>query len=133
MNLVEQTLAEELQESDTKPDFARDPELQYLAPEDYELPPADPALLASANRMLSERLEGVAHALRGSGLPGLAGVTGSEDLQPAVAALTGAYQMALAELDNANAFISSLQTLLASKINEADHLRAQIDVPRGKK
>ena len=133
MNLVEQTLAEELQESDTKPDFARDPELQYLAPEDYDLSPADPSLLASANRMLSERLDRIAHALRGSGLPGLVGVTGSEDLQPAVAALTGAYQMALAELDNANEFISSLQTLFASTLHANYHLRAQIDVPRGKK
>lgn len=39
-----------------KPDFARDPELQYLAPEDYEMPPADPALLAMANRHLSEQV-----------------------------------------------------------------------------
>lgn len=58
------------------------------------LPPEpDPVLLAAANRMLHERMEGVAHALRGSGLPGLAEVTGCEDLQPHVAALTGAYQM----------------------------------------
>jgi len=48
------------------------PEMQHLAPEDYELPPADPALLASANRMLSDRLERVAHVLRGCGLPALA-------------------------------------------------------------
>ena len=32
-------------------------ELSFLAPEDYEMPPADPALLASANRMLCDRLE----------------------------------------------------------------------------
>ena len=43
------------------------PEMQYLAPKDYDLPPADPALLASANRILSDRLEGVAHVLRGCG------------------------------------------------------------------
>ena len=47
------------------------PEMQYLAPKDYDLPPADPALLASANRILSDRLEGVAHVLRGCGLPAL--------------------------------------------------------------
>lgn len=64
------------------------------------LPPADPALLASANRMLSERLAGVAHALRGSGLPYLAEIDDGEDLQQHVAALTGAYQMALAERDS---------------------------------
>lgn len=44
-------------EDDCKPDFARDPELQYLAPEDYEMPPPDPTMLASANRMLSERVQ----------------------------------------------------------------------------
>lgn len=82
------------------PDFARAPELQYLAPEDYEMPPADPALLAMANRMLGERLEGVAHVLRGCGLPALLEVTGCEDLQPAAAALSGAYQMACAERED---------------------------------
>lgn len=60
-----------------------------------EMPPADPVLLASANRMLSDRLEGVAHALRGCGLPALAEISGAEDLQMATAALSGAYQMAL--------------------------------------
>lgn len=66
---------------------------------DEEMPPADPALLASANRMLCERMEGVAHALRGSGLPGLREVTGREDLQPHVAALSGAYQKLLGRLN----------------------------------
>ena len=37
--------------------FATSPEVQYLAPEDYEMPPADPALLAMANRALSEQLD----------------------------------------------------------------------------
>ena len=69
--------------------------VQWLAPEDYEMPPADPVLLASANRTLSDRLEGVAHALRGCGLPALAEISGAEDLQMATAALSGAYQMAL--------------------------------------
>jgi hypothetical protein len=68
--------------------------------EDEAMPPADANLLASANRMLHKRLEGVAHALRGSGLPGLANVEGSEDLQPHTAALTGAYQMAMADVAN---------------------------------
>lgn len=51
--------------------------------------------LAAANA----KLEGVAHALRGSGLPALREVTGIEDLQPHVAALTGAYQMLLGRLN----------------------------------
>lgn len=71
---------------------------QWLAPEDYELPPADPVLLASANRMLSNRLEGVAHALRGCGLPALAEISGAEDLQMATAALSGAYRVAEANI-----------------------------------
>ena len=37
--------------------FATDEDLQYLEPEDYEMPPADPALLAMANRAISEQLD----------------------------------------------------------------------------
>jgi hypothetical protein len=44
--------------------------------------------------------EGVAHALRGSGLAGLKNIQADDDLQQAVAALTGAYQMLLARHDN---------------------------------
>lgn len=45
-------------EDQSKPlHFATSQELQYLAPEDYEMPPADPALLAMANRALSEQLD----------------------------------------------------------------------------
>lgn len=66
---------------------------------DEEMPPADPDLLASANRMLADRLDGVAHVLRGCGLEALRNVTGCEDLQPHVAALSGAYQMALQKID----------------------------------
>jgi hypothetical protein len=80
-------------------DFGKSPELQYLAPEDYEMPPADPEWLARANRMLGDRLEDVAHVLRGCGLPDLADASGAEDLQPKVAALAGAYQMALKDLE----------------------------------
>ena len=89
------------------------PEMQYLAPEDYEMPPADPVLLASANRMLSDRLERVAHVLRGCGLPALADISGAEDLQMATAALSGAYQMALAEsiaLKTMNGAVRSFST-----------------------
>ena len=69
------------------------------APIDDVMPPADPALLASANRMLSDRLERVAHVLRGCGLPALADISDQEDLQMAAAALSGAYQMALADAE----------------------------------
>ena len=135
------------------------PELQYLAPEDYEMPPADPALLASANRMLHERLEGVAHALRGCGLPALAEISGAEDLQVATAALSGAYRVALADADNARAENVALKTLneampsfgaeyqaqqitslttdvtntrraLSDALNEADRMRTELAIER---
>ena len=130
------------------------PEMQYLEAEDYKLPPADPVLLASANRMLSDRLERVAHVLRGCGLPALTEISDQEDLQMAAAALSGAYQMALAELAAAKhgdnelleqarvvvdlrAQISSLTADLMrarasvnSAINEADRLRAELAVER---
>lgn len=63
-----------------------------------EMPPADASLLALANRELSDRLARVAHVLRGSGLEGLKDLDDGADLQSAAAALTGAYQMALADL-----------------------------------
>ncbi len=40
-----------------------EPELQYLAPEDYEMPEPDPVLLAKANRMLSERVRELEYQL----------------------------------------------------------------------
>ena len=66
--------------------------------EDDAMPPADASLLALANRELADRLARVAHVLRGSGLEGLKDLEDGADLQTAAAALTGAYQMALANL-----------------------------------
>lgn len=68
------------------------------AGDDEPLPPADPVLLASANRMLGDRLAGVAHVLRGCGLPALANIDDGEDLQPYVATLSDAYQSAVARV-----------------------------------
>ena len=65
---------------------------------DDAMPPADASLLALANRELADRLARVAHVLRGSGLEGLKDLDDGADLQSAAAALTGAYQMALANL-----------------------------------
>ena len=62
-----------------------------------EMPPADPTLLALANRELSDRLARVAHVLRGSGLEALKDLDDGADLQSAAATLNCAYQMALAE------------------------------------
>ena len=91
-----------------------------------EYAPADPALLASANRMLSERLAGVAHALRGSGLSALANIGDGEDLQQHAAALAGAYQMALDDRDNLMALVEVLKRNLDSKSHECGSLREQV-------
>lgn len=83
------------------------------APDDVEhddaMPPADASLLALANRELADRLARVAHVLRGSGLEGLKDLDDGADLQTAAAALTGAYQMALAELHACTGKIADLQ------------------------
>ena len=72
------------------PAWATDPALQYLAPEDYEMPPADPSLLASANKMLCERMNAIAEQLRAGTIPELENVTGAEDLAPHVKTLCDA-------------------------------------------
>ena len=77
--------------------------------EDDTMPPADASLLALANRELADRLARVAHVLRGSGLEGLKDLDDGADLQTAAAALTGAYQMALAELHACTGKIADLQ------------------------
>lgn len=91
--------------------------------EDDAMPPADASLLALANRELADRLARVAHVLRGSGLEGLKDLEDGADLQTAAAALTGAYQMALAEpamlrgkLAKAAADLQQIHTLLAHRV-----------------
>lgn len=87
------------------------------------MPPADASLLALANRELADRLARVAHVLRWSGLEGLKDLDDGADLQTAAAALTGAYQMALAEpamlrgkLAKAAADLQQIHTLLAHRV-----------------
>lgn len=76
---------------------------------DDAMPPADASLLALANRELSDRLARVADVLRGSGLEALENLDDGADLQVSAAALTGAYQMALAELHACTGKIADLQ------------------------
>lgn len=83
--------------------------------------------LAAANA----KLEGVAHALRGCGLPALREVTASEDLQQHVAALTGAYQMAMAGSSGAgrvNSAIERASELLANAIESASIDTSDMDL-----
>ncbi len=77
------------------------------------------------------KLEGVAHALRGSGLPKMREVTGSEDLQQHVAALTGAYQMAMAGSSGAgrvNSAIERASEVLAAAIESASIDTSDMDL-----
>lgn len=102
-------------------------ELSFLAPEDYEMPPADPKLLAMANKLLGDRLDGVAHVLRGCGLPLLADTSGAEDLQPKVAALAGAYQMAMADLRSHEACLEAKDAELLAQAKVVIDLRNRLD------
>ena len=111
-------------ETDVKAQSAEIPP-QIPPAEDGEdtMPPADASLLALANRELADRLARVAHVLRGSGLEGLKDLDDGADLQTAAAALTGAYQMALAEpamlrgkLAKAAADLQQIHTLLAHRV-----------------
>ena len=102
-------------------------ELSFLAPEDYEMPPADPKLLAMANKLLGDRLDGVAHVLRGCGLPLLADTSGAEDLQPKVAALAGAYQMAMADLRSHEACLEAKDAELLAQAKVVVDLRNRLD------
>lgn len=99
-----------------------EPEPEFVAPElDEEVS------LINANRRLLDRQAGIAHALRGSGLAGLRDLDDGDDLQVATAALTGAYQQALADLANANQLIGILKRNLATKNEEIEHLAARLD------
>ena len=137
-------------------DFATTPELQYLAPEDYEMPPADPDFLAAANRALGEQLETITSE-RDDLRARLDAVT-----QQSIAdtdALTAQIEHLRAELETARAEAIALKTLEgampgfgaeydaqriasltaelqalrtsnANAINEADRLRAELATER---
>ena len=111
-------------ETDVKPQTAENPpQITPAVPQDDverddALPPADASLLALANRELADRLARVAHVLRGSGLEGLKDLDDGADLQAAAAALTGAYQMALANLQARGEQILEMQYELNKRDGE---------------
>ena len=111
-------------ETDVKPQTAEiPPQITPAIPQDDverddALPPADASLLALANRELADRLARVAHVLRGSGLEGLKDLDDGADLQTAAAALTGAYQMALANLQARGEQILEMQYELNKRDGE---------------
>ncbi len=93
-------------------DFATSPELQYLAPEDYEMPPADPALLALANRELAEQLE-----VKDAELLSQAQVV--VDLRQRIADLDE-------QVSSLATDVTQTRTALNHAINEADRLRREL-------
>ena len=101
--------------ADVQPQTAEIPPTEA---EDDAMPPADASLLALANRELAGRLARVAHVLRGSGLEGLKDLDDGADLQTAAAALTGAYQMALANLQARGELHLEMQDALNKRDDE---------------
>lgn len=99
------------------PPITPEPAASDEAARDDAMPPADAALLALANRELADRLARVAHVLRGSGLEALKSLDDGADLQVAAAAVTGAYQMAIADLDVRREQIADLQ----GTVDRLDH------------
>ncbi len=98
----------------------KDGEPSFLAPEDYEMPPADPALLASANRMLCDRLESKDAEL-------LAQAKVVIDLRDRLDALTQQWEA------DTGRITADLQAALKSRsqaINESDRLRAELAAER---
>lgn len=92
--------------------FATSPELQHLAPEDYEMPAADPALLALANRELAEQLEEKDAEL-------LSQAQVVVDLRRLVAELDE-------QVSSLTTDVTQTRTALNHAINEADRLRREL-------
>lgn len=98
----------------------KDGEPSFLAPEDYEMPPADPALLASANRMLCDRLEAKDAEL-------LAQAKVVVDLRDRLDALT---QQLEADTGRITADLRAALESRSQVINESDRLRAELAAER---
>ena len=98
----------------------KDGEPSFLAPEDYEMPPADPALLASANRMLCDRLESKDAEL-------LAQAKVVIDLRDRLDALTQQWE---ADTGRITADLRAALESRSQAINESDRLRAELAAER---
>ena len=98
----------------------KDGEPSLLAPEDYEMPPADPVLLASANRMLCDRLESKDAEL-------LAQAKVVIDLRDRLDALT---QQLEADTGRITADLQAALKSRSQAINESDRLRAELAAER---
>lgn len=87
-------------------------DLDSAAPEDYEMPPADPALLAMANRELSERLEAKDNEL-------FIQAKVVVDLRERIAQMDE-------QISSLTADVTQTRTALNHAINEADRLRREL-------
>lgn len=96
--------------------FATSPELQYLAPEDYETAAADQALLAIANRELADQIEEKNHTLRSQARVLI-------DLRAQVSDQGQS-------IDSLTKDIINTRAALNKAINEADRLRAELATER---
>lgn len=97
-------------------DFATSPELQYLAPEDYETAAADQALLAIANRELADQIEEKNHTLRSQARVLI-------DLRAQVSDQGQS-------IDSLTKDVINTRAALNKAINEADRLRAELATER---
>lgn len=94
------------------------------------MPPADPALLASANRMLSGRLNRIAGALRSTGITSFNSIEDGEDLTPHVDWLIVRYFDAIHGLGKQQALVDILKRNLQSKEHECEALRKSLEAAR---
>lgn len=101
----------------------------YYAP---DLDPADPALLASANRMLSGRLNRIAGALRSTGITSLNSIEDGEDLTPHVDWLIARYFDVIHETGKQSALIDILKRTFASKEHECEALRKSLEAAQSR-
>lgn len=96
------------------------------------MPPADPALLASANRMLSGRLNRIAGALRGTGITSFNSIEDGEDLTPHVDWLIVRYFDAIHGLGKQQALVDILKHNLQSKEHECEALRKSLEAAQSR-
>lgn len=81
-------------------------------PEDAVMPDADPVLLASANRMLLDRLHGAALALREFGIPALERADGNDEIQGYIRLAAALCREQRDEINRLEADHRSLQELM---------------------
>lgn len=96
------------------------------------MPAADPALLASANRMLSGRLNRIAGALRGTGITSLNSIEDGEDLTPHVDWLIVRHFDAIHGLGKQQALTDILKRNLDSKTHECEALRKSLEAAQSR-